>query len=207
MALSARRTAAVVLLAAASLTACTEQDPALRVPPAPAEPEIALPSDPLTALVPALDEVPEGMLPLLTGSGKRDAAAVAAYSADPAAAAAALGRNGFQSAYVAQYADPSSPRVLSVVVTQFAASAGARADLDGDLAASAGEPVPVPVIGEAAQARRQPLPGGAAGELVTLRFRQGRNTWLLAYGDRPRADPQVATSLALLLVDRARTTA
>ena len=108
---------------------------------------------------------------------------------------------------MAQYADPSSPRVLSVVVTQFATAAGAKADFDGDLAASAGEPVLVPVIGEATQARRQALPGGAAGELVTLRFRQGRNTWLLAYGDRPQADPQVATALALLLVDRAKATA
>lgn len=196
-----------MLVAAAALTACTDQEPALPVPPAAVEPEIALPSDPLTSLVPAPGEVPGGMIPLLTGSGKRDAAAVAAYSTDPAAAAAGLQKNGFQSAYVAQYADPSSPRVLSVVVTRFATPAGAKADFDGDLAASAGEPVPVPVIGEAAQARRQALPGGTAGELVTLRFRQGRHTWLLAYGDRPQADLQVAIGLARLLVDRARTTA
>lgn len=204
MALSARRTAAVVLLAAVALTACTEQDPALQGPPVGGAPDIALPPDPLTALVPAPGEVPSGMLPLLTGSGRRDAAAVAAYSADPDAAAAALRKNGFQSAYAAQYADPSSPRVLSVVVTQFAAAAGAKADLDGDLTASAGEPIDVAPIGEASQARRQALPGDVPGELVTLRFRQGRNTWLLAYGDRPTADPQVATAMALLLVNRAR---
>ena len=204
MVLSARRTAAVVLLAALAGTACTAQDPTLQVPPAGGAAEIALPPDALSVLVPAPNEVPSGMLPLLTGSGKRDAAAVAAYSADPAAAAAALKRNGFQSAYAAQYADPSSPRVLSVVVTQFAAAAGAKADLDGDLAASAGEPVDVPPLGEASQARRQALPGGTPGELVTLRFRQGRTTWLLAYGDRPKADPQIATGMALLLVNRAR---
>jgi hypothetical protein len=92
--------------------------------------------------------------------------------------------------------------VLSVVVAQFADEAGATADLEGDLAGSSGEPLDLPVIGEASQARRQPLPGAGEGQLVTLRFRSGRTTWLLAYGNKPTADPAVAVRLAKQLVDR-----
>lgn len=167
-----------------------------------AVPEVSLPADALSPLVPAPDEVPAGMVPLLTGSGPRDMAAVAAYSADPAAAATALTAHGFQSAYVAQYADPSGPQVLSVVVARFADAAGATADLRGDLVESSGEPLDVATVGEDSQARRQALPGATAGELVTLRFRVGRTTWLLAYGNQPRADPSVAVALGRLLVER-----
>lgn len=166
-------------------------------------PGVSLPADPLRPLVPSPDEVPAGMVPLLSGSGGRDAAAIAEYSADPAAARAALVEHDFRSAYVAQYADPADGRVLSVVVARFADAAGAAADLESDLAGATGELVEVPTVGEASQARRQPLPGEDSGELVTLRFRKGATTWLLAYGDRPTADPQVAVDLARRLVDRA----
>jgi hypothetical protein len=90
-----------------------------------------------------------------------------------------------------------------VVVVRFADAAGAKADLEGDLAGSSGDVVATEQVGEASQARRQPLPGEAGGELVTLRFRQGATTWLLAYGARPTADPQVAVALARALVERA----
>jgi hypothetical protein len=165
-------------------------------------PDVSLPEDPLRPLVPAPDEVPPGMVPLLAGSGSRDAAAIAEFSADPAAAARALADHGFRTAYVAQYAHPSDGRVLSVVVVRFADAAGARADLEGDLAGSSGQVVTHEQVGEQSQLRRQPLPGDDAGELVTLRFRQGATTWLLAYGARPTADPQVAVDLARPLLDR-----
>lgn len=218
MNLRAPTAAAVAVLGAVfGLAGCSGDDQAAR--PAPrasavpesslAErflPEISLPADALTNLVPAPAEVPAGMVPLLTSTGKRDLAAVAAYSADPAAAAKALSEHRFQNAYVAQYADPNGPKVLSVVVSRFADAAGADADLTGDLAASSGELLDLAHLGEASQSRRQALPDGSGGELLTLRFRQGRTTWLLAYGDRPRAEPQVALALGRLLVDRARTT-
>lgn len=168
-----------------------------------ADPELSLPADALTPLVPAPGEVPAGMVPLLTGSGPRDSAAVAGYSADPAAAADALAAHGFQSAYVAQYADPNGVQVLSAVVVRFADAAGATADLQGDLAESSGKVLDVDTVGEASEARTQALPGASAGELVTLRFRAGRTTWLLAYGNQPQADPQVPIALGRLLVDRA----
>ena len=163
---------------------------------------VTLPPDPLLPLVPAPDEVPPGMVPLLAGSGSRDLQAVADFSADPAVAATALQEHGFSRAYVAQYASPTDGRVLSVVVVRFADAAGAEADLAGDLAGSSGDVVEVTTVGDASQARRQPLPGEDGGELLTLRFRSGATTWLLAYGARPSADPDVAADLARSLVER-----
>ena len=166
-------------------------------------PGVSLPPGPLRPLVPAPDEVPPGMVPLLTASGPRDVAAIAAYSGDPAAAAAALTEHGFSSAYVVQYADPAGARVLSVVVVRFADAVGATADLTADLAGSSGDVVERERVGEASQVRRQPLPGAGGGELATVRFRQGATTWLLAYGDRPTADAAVAVRLGQLLAARA----
>ena len=94
-------------------------------------------------------------------------------------------------------------RVLSAVVVRFADAAGAEADLAGDLTGAGGEVVDVPTVGEQSQVRRQPLPGESDGELVTVRFREGATTWLLAYGAAPKADPAVAVELARALVDRA----
>jgi len=158
-------------------------------------PQIVLPAGPLRDLVPRADEIPNGMLPVLAGSGPRDQQAIAAYSADPKAAATLLTEHGFRSAYVGQYADPANGRVLSVVVTRFATAAGATADLAGDLAASGGDPIAATTIGDTSQVRRQPLPGGG-GQLVTVRFRRGATTWLVAYGAKPVADPAVAIGIA-----------
>lgn len=163
---------------------------------------VELPPDPLQPLVPQPEEVPAGMVPLLTGSGSRDAAAIAAFSADPDAAGEALAAHGFRSAYVAQYAHPADGRVLVVVVVRFTDAAGAGADLESDLAGSSGDLIDLPTVGEASQLRRQPLPGEQPGELLTLRFRQGATTWLLAYGARPTADPEVVAELARPLLDR-----
>lgn len=207
------RPTASLAVACALLTGCSADEPqaAPQTPSASALSAplagVVLPPDPLRPLVPAPEEVPAGMVPLLSGSGARDAKAIAEFSADPAAAAKALAAHGFTSAYVAQYADPADGRVLSVVVARFRDAAGAEADLQGDLAGSSGELVTTDTVGQASQARRQPLPGSspgsAPGELVTLRFRQGATTWLLAYGARPTADPQVAVELGRALVARA----
>lgn len=209
-----RTTAVILAFALIGVSGCSAEDPSLRAgdlpasaPAGSAQPEVALPADPLMPLVPAPTEVPAGLVPLLAGTGKRDAAAVAAYSADPAAAAVALASHRFTSAYVAQYADPTGAQILSVVVAQFADAAGATADLNGDLAGSSGETLDLPALGDDSQARRQALPGVADGELVTLRFRSGRTTWLLAYGNKPTADPAVAVGLAQQLVDRAEASA
>jgi len=167
-----------------------------------AVPDIALPADPLRDLVPRTADLPSGLVPILAGSGPRDAHAIATYSADPKAAGTLLAKHGFRSAYVAQYADPATDRVLSVVVSRFATSAGATADLTADLAASTGEQIPGATVGESSQVRRQPLPRGK-GQLITVRFRKGATTWLVAYGASPTAEPSVAVDLATTLAARA----
>lgn len=205
------RAAAAALVLACLLGGCSDEEPRA-TPTTPSQsaleapvPGVSLPADPLRPLVPAPEEVPPGMVPLLTGSGSRDAAAIAGFSADPAAAARALAAHGFRSAYVAQYAHPTDGRVLSAVVVRFGDAAGAQADLAGDVSGAGGDLVEVPQIGEQSQVRRQPLPDAqdAPGQLVTVRFRQGATTWLLAYGARPTADPLVPVELARMLVDRA----
>ncbi len=179
-------------------------------PPSTAVPDISLPAGPLRDLVPATADLPPGMVPILSGSGTRDADAVAAYSADPVSAKVLLGQHGFTSAYVGQYADPADGRVLSVVVTRFATTAGAAADLAGDLTGSGGTLVATPTLGERSEVRRQPLPAPSpsasfTGELITVRFRQGDTTWLVAYGASPAADPEVATEVATRLLKKAAT--
>jgi hypothetical protein len=166
-----------------------------------AVPDIQLPDDPLRDLLPRTADLPPGMVAILAGSGPRDGHTIAGYSADPKSAGTLLTQHGFRSAYVAQYADPATGRVLSVVVSRFSTAAGATADLDADLKASTGEQVKAGQVGEKSDVRRQPLPGGK-GQLVTVRFRKGATTWLVAYGATPTADPTVATELATTLADR-----
>ena len=205
-----RVTSTSAALAIVLLPGCAGDEPRAQASPEPPSasalmapvPGITLPPDPLRPLVPAPEEVPAGMVPLLAASGSRDAAAIAAFSADQAAAQKTLTEHGFASAYVAQYAHPSDGRVLSAVVVRFADAAGAKADLEGDLAGGPGEVLAVETLGDASQVRRQALPGDAEGELITLRFRQGSTTWLLAYGARPTADPQVVVELARPLLER-----
>jgi hypothetical protein len=166
-----------------------------------AAPDIVLPADPLRDLVPRTADLPAGMVAILAGSGPRDAHAIAAFSADPKQAGTLLAQHGFRSAYVAQYADPATGRTLSVVVSRFSTAAGATADLDADLSSSTGETVKAATIGEKSEVRRQPLPSGG-GQLVTVRFRKGATTWLVAYGASPTADPAVAVDLATTLATR-----
>jgi hypothetical protein len=196
-----------MLLCGFALSACSSAGSAptpspSRAAPA-AVPPVGLPPGPLRDLVPAASDLPPGVVPVVAGSGPRDVATVAGYSADPTQARRLLLAHGFRAAYVAQYADPASGAVLSVVVARFATVAGATQDLDGDLAASTGSPVPAPRIGDQSQVRAQPLRQAShPGRLVTVRFRRAATTWLVAYGAAPSADPQVALGIARALAAR-----
>jgi len=173
-------------------------------PASSAAPDIVLPPGPLQDLVPETADLPPGMVAILSGSGPRDVKAIAAYSADAAKAQGLLAQHGFRNAYVGQYADPATGRVLSVVVSRFSTVSGATADLVGDLAASTGETVQATTVGEQSQVLRQPLPSATPpGQLVTVRFRKGATTWLVAYGSTPQADPEVALKVARILAGRA----
>lgn len=168
-------------------------------------PGVTLPPDPMVDLVPRPDEVPAGMVPVLSGSGPRDLTTVAGYSgtgATQTAAAAKLTAHGFVSAYVAQYANPATGQVLSVVASTFKAVAGATADFTDDQVGGAGKTVATPTIGEASSVTTQTVPGSVVKELVLVRFRKGTTTWSLAYQAGPTADPQLAIMLANVLVKR-----
>lgn len=167
---------------------------------APATSRMTLPPGPLSRFAPSPDDVPAGLLPIVSGSGPRDLDAVAAFSADPAAAATALRAHGFRQAYVAQYAEQQADgRVLSAVIAEFATLKGAADDLAGDVAAG-GEAAPADV-GQGGTLRTQPLPGGR-GQLSLLRFRVGTRTFLLALGAPQAADDDVL-QLGRVLAERA----
>lgn len=182
-------------------TPSTDPDVAASAP----VPGLTLPPDALAALVPQPDEVPAGMVPLPTGSGPRDIGVVAGYSGTGAAATAAkvkLVSHGFVRAYVGQYGNQATAQVLSVVVSEFATSAGATADLADDLGGEQGKTVPSPTIGEQSAVTIQDVPGSPASQLVLVRFRRGVNTWSLAYKATPTAEPSVAIELAKVLLAR-----
>ena len=200
------RLALACLLLAVPVAGCSDGDdgpPSAAAVSAPV-PGVTLPPDALRDLVPTPAEVPAGMTPLLTATGPRDAAAIAAFSADPAAAGRALKANGFSRAYVAQYASQASGEVLSVVAVRFTTVKGATADLTADIKASSGTRVALAAVGDQSAATTQPLPKDG-GQLLTLRFRSGPTTWLVAYGKKPSPDPAVALALARKLVSRATT--
>lgn len=184
--------------------AATDPDVAASAP----VPGVALPADPLAVLVPRPDEVPAGMVPVVSGSGPRDLAVVAGYSGEgdaATAAAAKLKAHAFVRAYVGQYADPASGQVLSVVASTFATAAGASADFADDEKSVQGTAVTVERLGEASSARVQSIPGSVVSELLVLRFRRGITTWSLAYKAAPRADLAVAVGLAKALLARTST--
>jgi hypothetical protein len=200
----------VLLAAPLLLTGCSGSS-APKVDPQTAAsapvPGVTLPPDALLALVPTPAEVPAGMVPVLSGSGPRDLATVAGYSGTGATATAAadkLTSHGFVSAYVAQFDNPGTQQVLSVVVSSFAAATGATADFADDLAGAQGTKVDAEMLGEASSVTIQNAPGTVPSQLVLVRFRRDTHVWLLAY-KAPTADPKIATGLAKALLARTAT--
>ncbi len=168
-------------------------------------PGVTLPADALVDLVPRPDEVPAGLVPVISGSGPRDLATVAGYSGTGStakAAAAKLRAHGFTRAYVAQYANPATGQVMSIVVSRFTSAAGAAADFADDQSGAQGKKVVTPVLGDGSSVTVQGIQGSVASQLVLVRFRRGTATWSLAYKASPTADPTVATALAAALLRR-----
>jgi hypothetical protein len=196
---------AAVLAATVALTGCTSGDAG---PTASASASVPLPTLPPGALhdrVLQPGEVSRSLVPIAMQTGARDIASIAGFSADPATARTSLQQHGFQSAYVVQYADPTTSAVVTNVATKFATAAGATADLTGDLTAAArtGTPFDVTGLGDQAGGVSGKLQSDtAAGSLVTLRWRVGDTTWLLAVGARNPVDQAGVRRLADLLVAR-----
>jgi hypothetical protein len=168
-------------------------------------PGVTLPPGALADQVARPDEVPAGMVPVIKGSGPRDAHTVASYSGSGPAATSAEARlkaHAFVGAYVGQYANPSTGQVLSMVASRFGTPTGAQADFADDLKGNQGKTVVSPTIGEQSAVTVQALPGRPASELVLVRFRRGAMTWSLAYKAVAPADAQVAIQLAQKVLDR-----
>ena len=171
-------------------------------------PGVTLPPGTLAELVPSPSEVPAGMVPVVQGSGPRDLDAVAGYSGTgevKSRAAAALRAHGFQTAYVAQYANQTTGQVLTAVVSRFATPAGAHADFSDYQRATSGTTVPTETLGELSSVTRQAVPGSVASELVLVRFLRGPDTWVIAYQAAPKADPAVPVGMAKQLLARTTT--
>ncbi|HEX8004246.1 MAG TPA: hypothetical protein VF519_16290 [Mycobacteriales bacterium] len=196
----ARRTLLAAALAALSLGACSSGD-APRVHES--VPPPTLPAGELRARVLQPDEVSRSLVPIQAQTGTRDLKAIAAFSADPTAAEKSLQQHGFQSAYVVQYADPNAAAVVTNVVTKFATVEGATADLTADLAATGTGAFAVTGLGDQAGGVRGKLDANAAeGTLITLRWRVGDTTWLLAVGSRTKVDEASVRRLADTLIGR-----
>jgi hypothetical protein len=181
---------------------------------------VTLPPDVLVDQVLRPDEVPAGMVPIILGSGPRDANVVASYSGtgtDAAAAEARLKAHGFQSAYVAQYANQATAQVIVVLASRFATAANAAADFGDDLkGSSGGKTVPSTTVGDESAVTVQTFAGtpktatAAATpktDLVLVRFRRGTTTWSLAYRAPSAADVQLPIQLARVLLARTASSA
>jgi hypothetical protein len=191
-----------LVVATGAVAACGDDEA-----PTPREtPKVALmlPPGDLSDAVVQPDEVPDGVVPLIAQTGPADVAKIASFSADPADAETSLKAHGFTSAYVATYGDEASGRVVISVATRFATEQGATDDLTADLAASTGTKVDVDDLGDQAGGVRGPLdPATNKGELVTVRWRHGATTWLLAVGAQRDVDVEAVLTLARKVLSRA----
>lgn len=202
-----RRPLVALALVPLLLAACSDDTP--KTDPSAAAsapvPGVTLPPGPMVDLVPAPDEVPAGMVPIIKGSGPRGLAVVASYSgaATRAQAESSLRSHGFQAAYVAQYANQATGQVLSVLVSSFATAQGATSDFSDDQRGTTGTPVQAEQLGDASSVTKQTIAGSVSSELLLVRFLKGTRTWTLAYQAAPTADPQVGIALATKLLERA----
>jgi hypothetical protein len=196
--------ACAAVLLPASLSACSAKPGRPAASATPSVPLPTLPAGTLSHRVLQPADVSRSLVPIDAQTGTRDIAAIAAFSADPPTARKSLQEHGFEAAYVVQYGDPSNAAVVTNVVTKFATVAGATADLTADLAATgAGTAFAVTGLGDQAGGVRGKLePTLADGTLITLRWRVGDTTWLLAVGSRKPVDEASVRRLADKLVGR-----
>lgn len=203
------RPLAAVLVALTLVTGCSESG-GPKASPSPLVPLPTLPPGELREKVLQPGEVSRNLVPIAAQTGTRDAKAIAAFSSDPKAAEKALEKNGFQAAYVVQYADPATNAVVVNVVTKFATAAGAATDLTADLAAArkTGAVFTVEGLGEQAGGiRTKRDKDSPEGSLVTLRWRQGDTTWLLAVSASTIVTQDGVRKLADQLMARVTTSA
>ncbi|HVE62330.1 MAG TPA: hypothetical protein VNB94_00820 [Mycobacteriales bacterium] len=213
MLLRVRLAAPLLLLVGVAGGGCSSDDAA--------KPTVAvtLPGGSLADKVLQAEDVPDGLVPILAQTGTADVSRIAGFSADSAAAEKSLREHGFDDAYVVQYGDQKSGRFIVNVVSTFDSAEGAEADLTADLisARQTGTPFPVDDLGDQAGGVRavRADPASASGapsasgtpsndfDLVTVRWRLGSTTWLLAVGARGTVEQDAVIKLARLVLARA----
>jgi len=183
---------------------------------------VTLPGGSLAMKVLQAEDVPDGLVPILAQTGPADISRIAGFSADSTAAEKSLREHGFDEAYVVQYGDQKSGRFIVNVVATFDSEDGAIADLTADLdsARQTGTPFPIDDLGDqaggvrSARATASTAPSGSAApsssaaptndfDLVTVRWRRGNTTWLLAVGARGTVEQEAVVKLARLVLARA----
>jgi len=189
----------VVVLAIGAVGGCSDDG----------EPKVTvtLPPGSLADRVLQEDDVPDGFVPLLTQTGPADITKIAGFSSDSAAAESSLREHGFDTGYVVQYGDQKSGRFIVNVVSTFETTEGATADLTADLesARKSGTPFIVTDLGDQAGGVR----GGngsskqTASDLVTVRWRKGSTTWLLAVGASGTVEQDAVVKLARIVLEHA----
>ena len=189
-----------LLLGLSSVVACSEGDD---------EPQIAvtLPPGSLADQVLQEDDVPDGFVPLLAQTGPADITRIAGFSVDSTAAEKSLREHGFDEGYVVQYGHQKSGRFIVNVVATYETAEGAEADLTADLesARKTGIPFPVTDLGDQAGGVRGANGASAqtASDLVTVRWRKGSTTWLLAVGATGTVEQEAVVKLARIVLERA----
>jgi hypothetical protein len=189
------------LVGSAALGACSDGDDGKPVV------AVTLPAGSLADQVLQEEDVPDGFVPLLAQTGPADIAKIAGFSSDSAAAEKSLREHGFKQGYVVQYGDPKSGRFIVNVVATFETEAGATADLTADIesARKTGTPFPVTDLGDQAGGVRGANGATAqtASDLVTVRWRKGSTTWLLAVGASGTVEQDAVVSLARIVLKSA----
>jgi hypothetical protein len=201
--------AAIAVLA---LTGCTESRDAGPRPtavtnsPAPAGTDRAKAAGgQLQPLVPAAEDVPDGMELLAEESGPIGVDEISSFSSDPEGKEHELEEHPPQAAYAVQYVDSATGALLSVYVARYASPDDARAIYASEVAESEKEATKFAVaeVGDEAAGFRQPVPAGDVAELVTLRVRLGDLTWTVQTGGPDQADAGLARQIAETMVGRA----
>ncbi len=193
-------TAAALVVATSALVGCSDDGK---------EPVVAvtLPPGSLADQVLREEDVPEGFIPLLAQTGEADISRIAGFSSDSAAAEKSLQEHGFKEGYVVQYGDQKSGRFIVNVVATYDTVDGATADLTADLASAqkTGTPFPVTGLGDQAGGVRGANGSSAqtGSDLVTVRWRRGSTTWLLAVGATGTVEQEAVVKLARIVLDHA----
>lgn len=164
-----------------------------------------LPPDELVPLVPGIEDVPTGMELVPDTSGPAGPDEISSYSTDPEKVKHELEEQGFEDGYQVQYQHPGTGAIVSAYVVRYASEDGARAAFAREVAESAleADKFAISGLGDEVAGFRHSVPGGDVTDVIILRVRLARTTWMVQHGGPDRADEALARRIAETLLDRA----